>query len=381
MHFGISKSLTNAERGARLAFLLAGIGATAWAPLVSIAKERVHIGNGSMGAVLLFLGIGSVAAMLVSGRLYERFGCRAVLSASLLVIAVTLPFLASADSLIALAIGLLVFGLGVGVTDCAINIWAVAVEKEVGRAIMSGLHGHFSLGGVLSPIIISLLLFARSPTVVATGVVSLLVLLGLFSARPSMPPQQATVSRRLLAIPRGPVAMLGILCFVVYLAEGAVFDWSAVFLVSERGADAAHAGLGYAAFSLAMTLCRLYGDSMVKGLGIGRVVAVGGMCSAIGLGLVVLIPRFDVSLAGFAVLGIGCSNLVPIFFTAAGKQRQMPATTAIPAIATVGYAGVLAGPSAIGAIAALFSLSGSLLVVALLLVGVSCSARFVQRIR
>jgi len=376
-----SASAAREALGARTAFLLAGVGTTAWAPLVPLAKTRAALDNGEMAAVLLCLGAGSVIAMLAAGPLYERFGCRKVLTCALIVISLALPCLASASSVPLLVASLLVFGLGLGAMDCSINIWAVAIEKEYGRSVMSGLHGHFSLGGVISPTCISLLLGAGASAVVATCVVSALMLVVLAFVRRLMPIDTESVRRSVLVLPRGAVALLAALCFVVYLAEGAVFDWSAVFLASTRNSDAAHAGYGYVAFSIAMTLCRLAGDSVVRRVGGAWIIAAGGLCAAAGMAMAVLVPGWPAALAGFALLGMGCANLVPVFFTAAGKQRTMPVARAIPAVATVGYAGVLAGPSGIGLIAEVSNLSASLLVVSVMLVGVACCARRVGGIR
>lgn len=373
-------SIQSDELGLRLAFLLGGVGATAWAPMVSIAKKRVGLGDGEMGAVLLCLGVGSVGAMLVAGRLFEIFGCRRVLGGALLTIVTVLPCLADAESVVALCVSLTLFGIGVGITDCVINIWAIEVEQGKGCPIMSGLHGHFSLGGVLSPISISLLLATHVSVCAAICVISFFMVGVLCYAVPLMPTEKRKLGRRPIAVPRGIVAFLGSLCFIVYLAEGAVFDWSGVFLVNERGADPAHAGLGYAAFSIAMTGCRLGGDWIVRKLGTRNVIAGGGMLAAAGLAVAVLGSSFETALMGFALLGVGCSNLVPVLFTAAGRQTRMPTSTAVPAMATIGYAGVLAGPSALGAIAECSSLSLSLFFVAILLIVVACSASYVSRI-
>src|SRR5207253_9797481 len=138
---------------------------------------------------------------------------------------------------------------------------------------------------------------------------------------------------------------IGSLCFIVFLAEGAVLDWSAVFLTSERNFGAAYAGLGYAAFALTMTAGRLTGDAIVYRLGATRVIVFGGLTAATGLLLATLAPAWEAALMGYALVGAGCSNIVPVLYTAVGKQNVMPESIAVPAITTLGYAGILAGPA------------------------------------
>jgi predicted MFS family arabinose efflux permease len=179
--------------------------------------------------------------------------------------------------------------------------------------------------------------------------------------------------------PRGKVLFIGILCFIVFLSEGSMLDWSAVFLTSRRGMDPAQAGIGYAAFAVAMTAGRLSGDRVVQALGGGKIILWGGLCAAAGFLLAVLTPGVPGTLAGFTLVGLGASNIVPVLFTAAGAQKAMPVGLAVSAITTIGYAGILAGPAFIGFIARMSSLELSFALIAALLLAVSASARAVAR--
>jgi MFS family permease len=174
------------------------------------------------------------------------------------------------------------------------------------------------------------------------------------------------------------VLFIGLLCFILFLTEGSVLDWSAVFLTNERGMDPAYGGMGYAAFSVTMTMGRLAGDAIVKRLGGVRVIIGGGLCAAAGLALATLVPSWPVALVGYALVGAGCSNIVPVLFTATGRQTAMPEHMAIPAVTTLGYAGILAGPAAIGLIAHATSLPLAFLVVVALLLGVAASGRLLK---
>lgn len=337
----------------------------AWAPLVPIAKARIGVDDGTLGLLLLCLGLGSIVAMPMVGILASRFGCRAVIVTSTLVLALVLPLLSYVDSVAGMAISLALFGASVGAVDVAINIQAVMVEKDSKRNMMSGFHGLFSVGGIVGAGGMSLLLGAGVSPWIATLMFSalLLVLLALFVHGLLPYGNQETGHTPLFTLPRGIVAFIGLLCFLVFLGEGAVLDWSALFLIGAHLVDPAQAGFGYTMFALAMTAGRLTGDWIVKTLGGMKVVVGGGLIAALGFLLTVLAPNQPLAFVGFLLVGLGASNIVPVLFTAAGKQTQMPSSHAIAAITTIGYSGMLVGPAAIGFVAQHWNLSAAFVLV------------------
>jgi predicted MFS family arabinose efflux permease len=350
----------------------------AWAPLVPFAKARAGLDEGMLGLLLLCLGAGSIVAMPLAGALASRFGCRRVLIAASLSVCVTLPLLAIVSSLPWLALVLFAFGAGVGSVDCTVNIQAVIVERASGRTMMSGFHGLFSVGGILGAAGVSALLsFGVSPGAATLCVVAL-ILLALVAAAPHFLRYGGHSNGPAFAVPRGMVLFIGLLCFVVFLTEGAMLDWSAVFLVEMRNVDFSRAGLGYAAFATTMTIGRLSGDAIVRRLGNKVVVGLGGMCAAAGLGVATLSPAWQVAVVGYALVGIGCSNIVPVMYSLVGKQAVMPEAVAVSAITTMGYAGILLGPALIGFVAHATSLTTAFLVVAASLLCVSASARTLE---
>jgi MFS family permease len=157
-----------------------------------------------------------------------------------------------------------------------------------------------------------------------------------------------------------------------------MLDWSAVFLSSMRDVDPSYAGLGYALFALTMTLGRFFGDAIVRRVGANRVIILGGLCAAAGLALATLVPAWEAALLGYALVGAGCSNIIPVLYSAVGRQKVMPENVAVPAITTLGYAGILAGPALIGFIAHASSLNLAFLIVAVLLLGVAMSGRILK---
>ncbi|MHC3821904.1 MFS transporter [Pseudomonas sp. G3-19] len=359
----------------RIAFFIAGLGIAAWAPLVPYAKARAGLDEGTLGLLLLCLGVGSILAMPLAGILATRFGCRKVATGGTLLICAALPLLATVSSIPALIATLFMFGAGLGTVDSTVNLQAVIVERASGKNMMSGFHGLFSLGGIVGAAGVSALL-GLGLTPLAAMLVVVAVLIGaLVKAAPHMLPYGSESSGPAFAIPHGIVLFIGGMCFIVFLTEGAALDWSAVFLAQERGIDTAYAGLGYAAFALTMTVGRLLGDRIVRSVGATRIILFGGLLAAAGLFLATFAPSWEAALLGYALVGAGCSNIVPVLYTAVGKQTVMPESIAVPAITTLGYAGILAGPAVIGFVAHASSLSFAFGLMAVLLVAVAIGGK------
>ena len=366
------------QMSTRIAFFIAGFGIAAWAPLVPYAKARAGLDEATLGLLLLCLGAGSILAMPISGMLATRYGCRRVFSAGTVLLCLALPLLATVSSVPLLIATLFLFGAGLGAVDSTVNLQAVIVERASGRTMMSGFHGLFSVGGIAGAAGVSALLALGLTPLWAIAVVIVLILAALIKAAPHLLPYGSESSGPAFAVPHGVVLFIGLLCFVVFLAEGAMLDWSAVFLTADKQIDEAYAGLGYAAFALTMTAGRLLGDTIVSRLGARRVIVLGGLLAAAGLILATLAASWQVALVGYGLVGMGCSNIVPVLYTAVGKQTLMPASIAVPAITTLGYAGILAGPAAIGFIAHASSLSTAFLLIATLLVAVAISGRILR---
>jgi predicted MFS family arabinose efflux permease len=363
------------QRATRIAFFLTGFGNSAWAALVPFAKARAGISDGALGLLLLGLGVGSIVTMPPAGAFAARFGCRRVMVVAALAVAAALPFLAVFSTFPSLLAALMLFGAGIGAIDVAMNIQAIIVERASGRSMMSGFHGLFSLGGIAGAGGMAILLSAGALPLAAASCVSLGVLAALAVSASHFLPYGARNDGPAFAVPHGIVLFIGMLCFVLFLAEGAVLDWSAVFLTSVRHMTASYAGFGYAAFATTMTICRLGGDRIVDRLGRNRVVLIGGLCAALGFVVATTVPSWQVALLGYALVGVGCANIVPVLFSAVGRQSAMPENVAVPAISTLGYAGILAGPAGIGFIAHWSSLPVAFLVLAVMLVAVSLSSR------
>ena len=366
------------QHSTRLLFLLAGFGAASWASLVPVAKAATGVNEGQLGLVLLCLGIGSLLAMPVSGVVSTRHGCRKVLMVCGVALCACLPLLASVQNVITLAAALFFFGAMIGTFDCVMNIQAVIVERDSKRPLMSGFHGFYSLGGLLGAATTSTIMDLGVSPFATVSAIALAGVLLLMLIRRHVLPYGNPAEGPPFALPRGEVLFLGMLCMTVFLVEGSMMDWSAVMLTENHGMPVAQAGYGFAAFSLTMTFGRLTGDRIVARVGRRSVVTVGGLLAMGGILLATLVPLWQAALLGYAMVGLGCSNIVPVLFTAVGRQTSMPQSVAVPAMSTLGYAGVLAGPAAIGFIAHHSSLPMAFLLVAALMLFVAISGRFLK---
>jgi MFS family permease len=159
---------------------------------------------------------------------------------------------------------------------------------------------------------------------------------------------------------------LGALAFACLVIEGGSADWSGVYLKDELGTGPGFAALGFTAFSVTMTLGRIFGDRLVLRLGGRRLVRIGGLVAAVGFGLALVASTPAAALIGFACLGAGMSSVVPIVFRAAGSVPGIASSVALSAVTSVGYLGFVAGPPAIGGIAELVGLPTALGVLVLL---------------
>lgn len=366
------------QHATRAAFFLPGFATAAWAPLVPFAKSRTGLDEGSLGLVLLCLGAGSLLSMPLAGMFAARHGCRAVMIATLIMVIASLPLLAIAPSPWTLGLALFMFGAGVGACDCTMNIQAVLVERDSGRPMMSGFHAFYSIGGAVGAAAMTALLALHLPPwlvcLLGSAVMATLLAVSLPFWRNDKAPSGAPV----FAVPRGVVLGIGVLCFVAFLAEGAMLDWSAVFLHEVQQVDPARAGLGFMTFAIAMTVTRLVGDGVVARLGRHRAILLGSLVAAGGFALVTFAPALPLALLGYALIGLGCANIVPALFSMAGNQKAMPESLAIPAITTLGYAGVLAGPALIGFVAHGSSLVFAFCLVAAALLLIGLVARWVK---
>ncbi len=365
----------------RAIFFLAGLGMAAWAPLIPFVKARLGIDDGALGLLLFCLAAGSMAIMPFAGYLIAKLGCRAVLLGAGALLCVDLPLLALLDESLLMGAALGVFGAVNGIMDVAMNSQAIIVERESGQAKMSGFHGFYSLGGIAGAGGVSLLLLAGLAPAQAIGLIALLIAILLLIVAGDLLAHGGIGERRRggarWALAHGKILFIALLCFFVFLTEGAMLDWSALFLHAERGVAKSQAGIGFTLYAVAVACGRLYGDRLIGAIGRYRTLLLGSLCAAAGVLLTVTAPLASAAFGGLMLAGLGIANIVPILFNAVGNQKQVPPGQAFPAVTLVGYLGLLTGPALIGFIANYTSLALAFGCTLLCLLLVSISAKAV----
>lgn len=344
----------------RLAFLAAGFGIACWAPLVPLAKARLDVNEAVLGLLLLCLGVGSMIAMLLTGILSPKFGSKPLILAGCLGLALMLPLLTVASTPLSLGICLALFGASLGAADVAANIHAIEVERAAPLPLMSGFHAHFSIGGLAGAALMTLLISTRLGTLASALICSglMLAVTGLTWPRLLRRSESGPAPRGvpLSVMPRGIVILIASLAGIVFLVEGAMLDWGALLLTATGRVPVTQAGVGYIVFSIAMTVGRFCGDFVVARLGDRAILFWGSLLAIAGIITAVAAPVALLAVAGFLVIGLGASNIVPVLFRRGGSQKAMPVALAVTAITTVGYGGILLGPAAIGFVAKIVGL-------------------------
>ncbi|MEW6175444.1 MFS transporter [Stutzerimonas frequens] len=354
----------------RCGFFMAGFGLSVWAPLVPYVRERIEMTDAVFGLLLLCIGIGSLTWMPISGVLVARWGIRPVQLCSVALLALALAGMALTESIGWLGLALFCFGGSLGVIDVIMNIQAVLVETAVGRRLMSNFHGMYSLGAISGALVLTgLLSLGLAPEAGSFMMIGVIVAANLAIARGYLP-NRAPGGGLAFVRPTGLVMLVGLMCFVVYLAEGAVLDWSALYLTGEKGLEVARGGLGYAAFALMVTIARFAGAPLVNSLGTARVIAFGGMLAAFGIGLSLTAEYWALALVGYGLCGLGCANVSPVLISSLSRQDGMPVQLAVTVATTIGFAGVLAGPAMMGMVAHFSSLGMAFALLAVLLLGI-----------
>ncbi|MFK4719655.1 MFS transporter [Bradyrhizobium niftali] len=361
--------------GIRLAFFVAGFGLAAWAPLVPLAKERLAVGDRMLGFLLLCLGTGSVIAMLLTGVLNARYGSKPIILGGGLGLAILLPCLGIANTPVRLGATLFAFGVSLGSIDVAMNIYAIELERVTGRPLMSGLHAQYSIGEFTGSAAVTSLLSLQLGPLFSTLVCSALMTIAIVSAWPGLLAAGAGQQGPSFVLPNRSVLLIAVLAAITFLVEGSMLDWSALLLVERDLLAEAHGGIGCMLFSIAMAAGRLGGDAVVARIGDRAILILGTLPIVTGFLAVVAAPVALIAMAGFLLIGLGISNVVPVLCRRAGKQKMMPPAVAIAVITTAGYAGILVGPAGIGLVAHMFGLRVAFGMLGVLMSIVTLSAR------
>ncbi|MET1415286.1 MFS transporter [Roseibium sp. HPY-6] len=351
----------------RLVFFVAGFVLGCWSPLIPYVKQRLFLDDAGLGLLLLCLGIGSVVTMPLAGVACSRFGTRKVIVWGGLGLTAMFPAVALAGS-VWLMVGVVVWvGAFLGLLEVGMNSHAVEVERGSPTPLMSGFHALFSVGGFAGAGGATLLLTLGATPVHSASACALLGMIAVLVAWPFLLKDESGADAGGIVLPKGIVLLIAVLAASTFLVEGAILDWGALLVTGQGLVEIAMGGYGYMLFSVAMTVGRLFGDRFVAAVGSRQSLVWGGALTIVGLLLATVAPHIAVSAAGFLAIGLGASNIVPVLFSLAGSQTQMPRGQAVAAVATAGYGGILLGPAAIGFLADLTSLQAAFLALALLM--------------
>ena len=349
----------------RFSFFGLGFATAAWAPLIPFAQQRLHFNHADFGLLLLCGGLGAMLAMPATGKIVQRIGCRVPIGFALLLLAVLLPSLSLLSTPLMMAITLFLFGTAAGSLGVALNIQAVVVEKNSLKSLMSGFHGMASLGGLAGVLTITALLALSISSVMSAFAVSLLLVIIIFLSVPysiksventSLEASSKVKNSIRQRLPQPLIILIGIACFIIFMTEGAAMDWSGIYLTQQYGVNTAFAGLAYTFFAIAMTTGRFTGDYLIRYFGEKKLLTYSAICATLGLALVSIAPHWWLVLVGYTLVGTGCSNIVPIMFSRAGRQTVMPSAVALSCVSTLAYTGILVGPAFIGMIGELIGL-------------------------
>ena len=341
---------TKPRAAVSLLFLMNGFCIGSWAPKIPEFAERLQLSKFELGLMILVFGVGSLVMMPLAGAQIAGRGSKIVVKALAVLLVPMLLAMTLVESVWTAAIAIFLFGGFIGAMDVAMNANAVSVEKSMRRAIMSSCHAFWSLGGLLGAAIGGFLI-SHWGFLGHAGVATALSMLFLAAAWPMIlgdqpHPDEAKPKARLPMVPLP--WLLGLMALFSMMPEGAVLDWSALYLSQEKAASVTLSGFGFAAFSLTMAAMRFAGDLVRDRLGAVRTLRVCTVFAIVGMVIAALAPNAELAIVGFALCGIGISNMVPIAFSAAGNIPGLQPGIGISVVTTMGYSGMLVAPSAIG---------------------------------
>ena len=329
-------------------FFLHGAVFSSWYARLPAIQERLDLTPGQLGIALFGAPAGLLVAQPAVGALAARTGSRPIVAAAPVYLgAVVLPALA-VDA-VTLLLALVLVGAASGILDIAMNAQGLAVERASGGHLFSSLHAAFSFGALAGAGVAAAA--AGVPALPFLAASALVGAVGVTTLAPGLLHDRGVAGAPLFARPGRRLAALGVIAFCALLAEGAIFDWSSIYLATQVGTTAGVAPLGLAGFSLCMGVGRLAGDSVAARAGSTATARGGALVAALGLGVALGWTTPIASVAGFALMGLGLSVVFPLTLRASALGSQAAAAPSVAAVSTVGYGGLLIGPPVIGVLA------------------------------
>ena len=350
----------------RTQFFCSGFIFATWGVHIPTVKAHYGIDEAQLGFAMLAAGCGALLGLTRAGGWIGRHGARQMAGLTGGIYALLLAGLILMPSFAALLILLAMFGVVTSVFDVAINTEAAQLELLGGRPLMSGMHGMFSLGGMVGAVTGGMALGIGMGAQLHLVLVALGMAAAVAIAATRMLPREATASAagdHAFKLPRGALVVLGALAALGLIAEGAIYDWSVLYMQQELGSPQDQAALAYASFSAAMAATRFAGDALRARFTPKALLRASAVLAGASMTLVLLVDAPWAALVGFAGVGMGFANIVPILFAAAARVPGVAPSQGIAAVAAAAYLGFMAGPPVIGFVAKLHSLTAALYLV------------------
>ena len=375
-------TITRARWGVALIFFVNGAAFASWVSRIPALRAGMALSDGALGSVLFAMSCGVLLSFPLAGKGAQLLGARqlALLAGVALLLMLPMPFLIGIVP--SLVLVMLEVGAALGTMQVAMNVLAVDVQARVPRPIMSSLHGAWSAGGLAGAGVGSLAAHAGMPPLthlvaVAVALASVLLLASWLLIGARLPSRSTTPAamrpsmsfRRAGARVDRVLLGLGVICFCAFLTEGALADWSAVWLHDRAQASQSLAALGYAVFAGAMTMMRMVGDRLLEIFGGVRLLRLFTALGAAALAGALALARVDAAMIAFVLLGLGMATVVPTAFAAAGRRAdalaggaagEVSAARAVALLSGFGYTGLLLGPPVIGWVAQATTLTWAL---------------------
>ena len=360
------KIFKNSRFAVSLIFAINGMVFGTWASRIPAIVDFHDLSPGSLGLLIFLAGLSAVIAFSIFGRAADRYGAAFITKrATLLLIPLTLIFIAYANSIWMLVFAVIYFGAIHGGDDVAMNAWAAEVEREYTRPVMSSFHAMWSLGAGIGAGLGSFLAFYEVGFKNHFSLISIIIFILALSA--TFVPFESQKNKKdakspFISIPKGSLLPVATITFFASLSEGAVADWSAIFLKSVASLNDGNAALGFTVFSVCMFSMRLLGDRISFILGPATAARYSGLVALTGSIILLVSDSFLLLLLGFGLIGLGIAVIIPLAFSRAGNDETISQGTAIASIATLGYGGMLLGPLFLGLIAEITSIKTSFLI-------------------
>ena len=340
-----------------IGYIILGLAFGLWAMLVPFVKDRLSVDKAQLGMLLLLIATGAVISMFFTGYTAAKLGCRKTVIISTLLISVCLPVLSVSSSVALTGLFMFLFGMGLGMLDVTLNIQGAIVEESMKKHLMAGFHSMYSFGVFFGILFITYLLKHISSSYAAFAVTALMVIL-LITIIPALLTYGGDKPQKIFIKPTRILFVLGMICFIAFVAEGVILDWSALFMREVRNILPEYAGYSFSLFYITMGIFRFLGDKTAEKFSIKTILFFSSILSILGLYIMLYVPYNAASFIGFTLAGAGLANMVPVTISAAGKYKgNMPLSIAVSAVATVGYFGTLIGPSVMGFVSEYTSLT------------------------